>query len=106
MIFGIPPSVSCHVLKNIIKLFVRHLHCQGSARVKFALPEKRKICLDGQPLGTYNFRCYWIYRSGLFHIRVHIEPVAQTTFCCGFDRDTTDNNVFANGLDGKVSSVH
>jgi hypothetical protein len=85
----------------MIKLVVRRLRCHDSAKVSFPSPEKMQ-----QFASMVNNREPAIsdvigFMDGVsFKSECTSERITQNAFYCGYDCDTTVNNVFAYGPDG------
>jgi hypothetical protein len=107
LVFGITPSVCSHILNNMIKLAVGRLHCHNSAKVSFPSPEKMQQFILMVNHWEPAISDVIGFMDGVsFTQECTSECVTQNAFYCGYDCDTTVNNVFAYFPDRNVFSAH
>ena len=103
LIFGITPSVCNRAINSMLKRIVRKLRTHPMARIKFPniqkMAEFAAMVQQREPLVNDIIG----FMDGVsFSSQSTDERVAQNAMYCGYDCDTTVNNVFAYGPDGKV----
>ena len=87
----------------MIKLAVRRLHCHDIAKVSFPSPEKMQQFALMVNHWEPTISDVIGFMDGIsFTSECTSECITQNAFYCGYDCDTTVNNVFAYGPDGKV----
>jgi len=103
LIFGITPSVCSRAINFMLSRVVRNLRVHPMARIQFPNNEKMAefaaMVQQREPLVDDVIG----FMDGVsFTTQSTDERLEQNAFYCGYDCDTTINNVFAYGPDGKV----
>jgi hypothetical protein len=103
LIFGVTPNTCSRMLKNMLKLVVTQLRYHPLARIEFPSPEKMELFAsmvnNREPSIDY---VIGFVDGVLLKTECTSEQVFQNAFYSGYECDTTVNNVFTYGPDGKV----
>ncbi len=103
MIFGITPSVCSRAINMMLKRVVMLLRNHPLARVQFPDEARMRRFADMVQLREPSVDDIIGFMDGVsFPAQCTDERIEQNAFYCGYDCDTTVNNVFAYGPDGKV----
>jgi hypothetical protein len=100
LIFGITPFVCSRVIWLMLEKVVRLFWDHPFARVKFPNEEKMRQFADMVQLQEPAIGDIIGFMDGVsFHVECTDKCIKQNAFYCGYNCDTTINNVFAYGLD-------
>ena len=103
MLFGITPSVCSRIINKMLSKVVRKLRNHPFAQVRFPDEHKMREYADMVQLREPEVDDIIGFMDGVsFSSECTDERIEQNAFYCGYDCDTTVNNVFAFGPDGKV----
>ncbi len=103
VIFGITPNPCSRMLRNMLKLVVRRLHYHPLAKIEFPSPEKMALFASMVQIREAAIDDVIGFMDGVaLKTECTSERVTQNAFYSGYECDTTVNNVFTYGPDGKV----
>ena len=102
MLFGITPSVCSRMINKMLSKVLRKLQNHPFAQVRFPDEHEMREYADMVQLQEPEVDdIIGFMDSVLFCMNAQMSGLSRTFFCI-YDCDTTVNNVFAFGLDGKV----
>ena len=103
LIFGISLNACSRMLRNMLKLTVRHLRFHPTARIKFPSNEKMQTFASMIQSRENTIDDVIGFMDGIsLATECTSEKLTQNAFYSGYECDTVTNNVFAYGPDGKV----
>lgn len=103
MLFGIVPSVCSRAINMMLRKVVMALRDHPIARVRFPDEAKMRLFADMVQLREPSVNDIIGFMDGVsFPAECTDDKIEQNAYYCGYDGDTTVNNVFAYGPDGKV----
>ena len=103
LIFGVTPCTCSRMLRNVLKLVVKHLRNHPLAKIQFPTPAKMGLFASMVNNREPSIHDVIGFMDGVsLKTECTSEKVAQNAFYSGYECDTVVNNVFAYGPDGKV----